>query len=126
MSELEIDVPTYNGNLSDPIARDALPEFGDPHIPVLIYRADGIRIVLGSSDYLDDNAPDIHIERRPQGWAIFLHPVPGGDPSGYVYFLDDGRSYVIPEHGSDAIRMVESGDEFAELDTLPKSDRQRP
>ena len=38
----------------------------------------------------------VQVERRPNGWAIFLHPIGGGDPSGYVYFLDDGRSFVLP------------------------------
>jgi len=33
---------------------------------------------------------------RPHGWAIFLHPAGSGDSSAVVYFLDDGRSYVMP------------------------------
>jgi hypothetical protein len=43
----------------------------------------------------------------------------GGDPSGCVYFLDDGRSYVVPESpfGSTlAVKVVDDLDEVPELD----------
>jgi hypothetical protein len=96
MQELRTYVPTfYRG--SDEAERSGKNEFDDPHVPVLVRPADGIRIVLGTHDYFDIQAPDIQLERRPNGWAIFLHPVGGGDSSGYVYFLDDGRSFLVPE-----------------------------
>lgn len=95
MAELRIHVPTYYG--SGPGAFSDKPEFGSPEVPLLVRPADGLRIVLGSHDYFDATAPDIQIERRANGWAIFLHPVGGGDPSGHIYFLDDGRSFVTPE-----------------------------
>ena len=41
--------------------------------------------------------PDIQIKRRRNGWMLFLHPVGGSDPSGYVFFLDDGRSLVVKQ-----------------------------
>ena len=101
MEESRFVVPTYYGArnklLSD--AGYARLEFSDPLIPILVREADGLRLVLGSHDCDDKNAPDIQVERRPNGWAIFLHPVGGSDPSGYVYFLDDGRSFVVPERG---------------------------
>src|SRR5258707_1300571 len=74
MPELELYVPTCNcGAFADPSDSQTKPEFGDPHVPVLVCRSAGVRIVLGSHDYSDVDAPDIQIERRPGGWAIFLH-----------------------------------------------------
>lgn len=95
MDEHTILVPTYYGNAAT--ANGEPPEFGDPAVPVVIRPDDGVRIVLGSHDSFADNAPNIQIKRRPHGWAVFLHPVGGGDPSGCVYFIDDGRSFVVPE-----------------------------
>src|SRR5207253_4915079 len=97
MAELTLHAPTYNcGEYATDPAAEVKPEFGEPYVPIVIRSADGVRIVLGSHDYFDGDAADIQIERRPGGWAIFLHPWGGGDPSGYVYFLDDGRSFVVP------------------------------
>jgi len=91
-------VPTYNATLyAADVSANLKPEFGDPFTPVLIREADGVRIVLGTHDYEDMQKPDIQIERQPNGWIIFLHPLGGSDPSGYVYFLDDGRSFVRKE-----------------------------
>jgi hypothetical protein len=98
MRELRLHVPTYNADaFVGDAAANTKPEFGEPYVPVLIRRADGVRILLGTHDYLDMHAPDIQVERRPSGWAIFLHPLGGGDPSGHIYLLDDGRSFVVPE-----------------------------
>ncbi len=98
MPELKLHVPTCNcGAFANQAIAAAKPEFGEPFVPVVIRRAAGVRIVLGSHDYFDGDAPDIQIERRPGGWAIFLHPLGGADPSGHVYFLDDGRSFIVPE-----------------------------
>ncbi|HZL38339.1 MAG TPA: hypothetical protein VFC78_23700 [Tepidisphaeraceae bacterium] len=113
MNELKLYVPTFNHgpfvqgeeNLAQAHAR---PEFGEPDVPIVIRRADGVRIVLGTHDYFDMHAPDIQIERRPRGWAIFLHPVGGGDASGFVYFLDDGRSFVLPERHLDTTLKIQS------------------
>ena len=119
VAELKTYIPTYYGDVTDPVAREALPEFGDPYMPVVVRRGNGITIVLGSIDYFDGDAPDFRIERRPQGWVVFFHPSAGADPTGFV-FLDDGRSFVLPEDsGWPPIRMAESTDEFPELDTLP-------
>jgi hypothetical protein len=46
---------------------------------------------------MDTDSPDILIERQPNGWAIFLHPLGWIDPSATVYFHDDGRSYLLKE-----------------------------
>jgi hypothetical protein len=94
LPELKIYAPTYYGEFPE-VVRDAkkLKEFDSPEVPVVIRPADGVRIVLGTHDYWDHKCPDIQIERRAGGWVIFLHPVPGDDLAGHVYFLDDGRSY---------------------------------
>lgn len=98
MRQLRVTVPTYFGaaQYQGNIPAD-LPEFDAPNVPVLIHEAEGVRIVLGTHDLNDREKPDIQIERRPKGWAIFLHPVGGGDASGYVYFLDDGKSFLLPD-----------------------------
>jgi hypothetical protein len=113
VQELRLNVATYNGNLfPDDVKNGVRPEFGSPHIPVLIREAGGVRIVLGSHDSTDLTNPDIQIERQPNGWMIFLHPLPGSDASGFVYFLDDGRSFVQPEYDvgpTTPIQVVQSG-----------------
>lgn len=121
MKELRLFVPAYYGHAAARTTRE-LPEFGEALVPVLIRRADGVRIVLGSHDYEDMNFPDIQVERRPNGWAIFLHPLSGGDASGYVYFVDDRRSFVLPEReicGTVPIRCLDPGDQIPpEVDAL--------
>ncbi len=120
MEEFRLNVPTYNANLFPAqVAAGNLPEFGPPYVPVVIREAEGIRIVLGSNDYDDMHAPDIQIERRPRGWAIFLRPVGGGDVSGFVYFVDDGRSFLLPENGlgsTPAIEVVEEGAKVPDME----------
>jgi hypothetical protein len=110
MNELRLMVPTHVGELqAQGVDLGTDTDYGDPQVPVIIHEADGVRVVLGTHEYLDCEAADIQIERRLNGWAIFLHPLPGGDPCGYVYFLDDGRSFLVPEwHGvTETIRVVE-------------------
>ena len=90
-------VPTYFGNLFAEKVRDgSSPEFSEPDVPVWIREENGLRIVLGP-DEKGDGPPEVQIERQPNGWAVFLHPAGGGDPSGYAYLLDDGRSFLIKE-----------------------------
>jgi hypothetical protein len=121
--ELLLRVPTYHGAVvaggsGDPQRED----FDEPYAPVLVRDADGVRILLGSHDDADVDRPDVQIERRPRGWAIFLHPVGGSDPSGYVYFLDDGRSYLLPEGGwgpTPAIQVLPRDSEFHAIDQDP-------
>src|ERR1051325_7675918 len=119
----EMMVPTYNGKWLDG-TNGAPVDFDDPQVPVLVCPADGVRIVLGSHDYLDMSKPDVQIERRHNGWMIFLPPLGGSDPSGCVVFLDDGRSYVSTEHGygpTAPIALVEYEEAIAELDNIKPS-----
>lgn len=119
MKEARFWAPTYYGTQNEMAGADTVrPEFGEPDVPLLVRTAAGLRILLGSHDYYGP-APDIQIERRPHGWAIFLHPVGLSDASGCVCFLDDGRSYLVPEleiGPTPAIRCIESFDELPELD----------
>jgi hypothetical protein len=117
-----VRAPTYYGSAKSadgaPVTQD---EFDAPEVPVLVHSADGVRLVLGSHDYEDMSWPDLQVERRPKGWAIFLHPLGGGDPSGYVYFLDDGRSFVMPESAFGAtppIELMHHSDDFNEIDMV--------
>lgn len=120
--QFQLVVPTYYGTAQAMFEMEK-EEFDDPYAPVLIHEADGVRVVLGTHDYNDMDKPDIQIERRPNGWAIFLHPLGGGDPSGYVYFLDDGRSYVVPEGPSNSTPPIEYLERIEQLPDLdqPKS-----
>lgn len=126
MRELKLSVPTYYGRayVKQNVLADT--DFDVPNVPVLIHEAEGIRVVLGTHDFDDMEKPDIQIERRPQGWAIFLHPVGGNDASGYVYFLDDGRSFLLREQewsreGSiEILHGSEGPPEIDEID-LPRS-----
>ncbi|MGA2231570.1 MAG: hypothetical protein ABSH22_11780 [Tepidisphaeraceae bacterium] len=122
MQELKVYAPTYYGD-SAPVQRGEKQEFDDPRVPVLVRPADGIRIVLGSHDYFDCKVPDVQIERRPNGWAIFLHPVGGCDACGYVYFLDDGRSFLVPENGLGATPVIEL---LRSVGDVPEIDEVKP
>jgi hypothetical protein len=116
--ELRLLAPTYYGATStENLPSPNTEEFDAPFVPVLAQSADGIRVVLGSHDWLAE-APDIAVERRSGGWLIFLHPAGGGDESGFIIFLDDGRSYLIPEGTSftERIELRRSFDEVPELD----------
>jgi hypothetical protein len=118
--EFRLLVPRYNYNLySRYVESGKLPEFGNPETPVLIREAEGVRVVLGSHDYSDDSKPYVQIERHPNGWMIFLHPLGGSDPCGYVYFVDDGRSYFLPEYPygpTPEVQVLEPGKRVPEFD----------
>ena len=120
MPELKLWVPTYNADrYAREVAAGEKEEFGDPYFPVVIRPAEGVRIVFGTHDYWDGEKPDIQIERRSGGWVIFLHPLGGGDASGFVFFLDDGRSYVVPETGATPpIKMSRWNEAVREVDAI--------
>ena len=84
--QLQLMVPTYVGRqiLSPRV------DYAEPNVPLVAYEDRGLRIVLGSHDP-DELKADVQIERRPNGWAIFLHPLGGSDPCALVYFHDDGE-----------------------------------
>lgn len=117
LQELRLLVPTYNATFfAKEVERNEKPEYGDPHVQVLVREAEGVRIVLGTHDHEDLDKPDIWVERQPQGWVIFLHPDAGGDPCGYVYFLDDGRSFLVKEtYATPPIEIIESSTDLPEI-----------
>lgn len=115
------EVPTYFGSACpEKIERGEQEEFDDPRMPILVYKEAGLRILLGTHDIDDNNKPDIKIERRPKGWAIFLHPLGATDPSGYIYFLDDGRSFLVKDDWmlSCPIQILAFDEEVPGLDSL--------
>ena len=75
----EMMVPTYNGKLLKD--NPGLQDFDEPEVPVFVGSMEGVRIILGSHDYHDCSKPDVLIERRHNGWMIFLHPLAGSDPT---------------------------------------------
>lgn len=120
MSEVRWTVPTYNANRYPELVENGmLEEWGDPSVPVLLRYEEGVRVLLGTHDYSDCNKPDLAIERRPGGWAIVLHPKSGDDPVGWMYFLDDGRSYLQLEQLVCGHHMVilDCGDEVPGMES---------
>jgi hypothetical protein len=116
VQELKLTAPTYLANMpGKAIETEKDPDFGSPYVPVLIREVAGVRIVLGTHDCEDPDKPDVQIERRPNGWAIFLHPS-AGDPCGYVYFLDHGRSFLVPEWSHSTIKVLAPHGDVPELD----------
>ena len=123
MEGLKLVVPTYYGNTGGKPEFAAKDEFDEPSVPVLIREADGVRLVLGTHDFEDLEKPEIQIERRPNGWLIFLNPIPGGDTTGLVYFLDDGRSFLVPDGiFSERIQVLDRVEEVPGIDDLPNSE----
>lgn len=100
-----VRVPTYYGarklmNPEVPLTskyQGGVDEFDKPKIPIAIHEAEGLKLVLGTNDTQSLEHPTVQIERRPNGWAIFLQPLPDGDLCGTVYFHDDGRSWFVHE-----------------------------
>ena len=120
MEELKLMVPTYNGSWLKGSDIE-LADFDEPSVPVFIHQADGVRIVLGTHDQGDHTKPEVQIERRHNGWMIFLQSRGGCDESGFVVFLDDGRSFVAKQKGygpTESIEMVEYEEAIAELDDI--------
>jgi hypothetical protein len=118
IQQFHLRVPTYYGAVKEEVLREFnLPEYGEPETPVLVHSAAGVRVVLGTHKLADWDKPDVQIERRPNGWAIYLNPS-GGDPCGCVYFLDDGRSLLLPERGMYAIEVIHRKSEPPEIDVV--------
>jgi hypothetical protein len=110
---LLLTVPTYIGH------QVGLPlpsmEYAEPKAALVAYEDRGVRVVLGSHDP-EDPMPDVQIERRPNGWAIFLHPLGGSDPCAHVYFHDDGRSWLLKEQVGPTPELIEVEDLPREID----------
>jgi hypothetical protein len=102
-----VHVPTFVGHQhDDKELADASEAFTTPLIPMLLYKEEGLRIMLGTECIDDDSKPDVRVERRPHGWAFFFHPN-SGDRAANVYLLDDGRSFVLCEPCDPPTELVE-------------------
>lgn len=120
--ELPLTVPTYYGAL--PTDQEKGPnytyggkqEWDDPQMPVLIHAAEGLRAVLGSHDRHDYTVPDVHIERRPHGWALFINSLGGSDTAAVVYIHDDGRSWLVKDRSPSTPEMELAEDTPREID----------
>jgi hypothetical protein len=123
MQQLKLFAPTYYASLfPDDVAAERKPEFGDPHVPILAASAEGARLILGSHDFYCSEKPDIQVERHPNGWMIFLMPCAGCDACGYIYFHDDGRTFLRRERGADpanALQIIPPGDPVPGFDSSP-------
>ncbi|MCI0640762.1 MAG: hypothetical protein L0Y70_16945 [Gemmataceae bacterium] len=109
----KMSVPTYVGAQPHEEKVD-WPDFAQPMVPVLVHEFEGVRVIMGSHDRINQDQPDLQIERRPHGWAIFIHPN-GGDPVACIYILDNGRTFLIPEKYTEP--SLETVDDIpAELD----------
>ena len=124
MKEMVLHVPTYNANYyPTQVETGLIEEYGTPFVPVVIQEAAGIRVVLGTEDCNESRATDILIDRQPNGWVVFLHPF-GGDPSGYVYLCDEGRTIFLKERtfGSEPeVQVLEAGENVPEFDAEPST-----
>jgi hypothetical protein len=98
METFAFELPTFYGDQS--AARDDGEEFASPGVPVLAVIGSGLRIILGTQDSDDCERPDVLIERRTNGWAMFIHPDSDG-PSAVIYLHDDGRTFCCPERYTD-------------------------
>jgi hypothetical protein len=116
-TDIKLVVPTYYGKWIQ--ETPGLEDFDEPHQPVLITQPDGLRLSLGTHDNSEFHKPEIQIERRRNGWMIFLQPLGAGETSGFVVFLDDGRSFVAPDGPRDyQVSMVVYEQAVAELDEI--------
>lgn len=108
---LLLTVPTYVGHQD----RSPALDYAEPNVPMVAVDDLGLRIVLGTHNP-DELLADVQIERRPNGWAIFLHPLGGSDPCAHVYFHDDGRSWLLKEQVGPTPELIEVDDLPREID----------
>jgi hypothetical protein len=91
----KLAVPTYVASQPHEEETD-WPDFAEPNVPVVVHEAEGLRVVMGTHDWKDNDKPDIQIERRPHGWAMFINPG-AGDAVAYLYILDNGETYLVTD-----------------------------
>jgi hypothetical protein len=93
-SDWRLSVPTYYG------AKDRDVVFAEPNVPVQVNKAKGIRIVLGAHDFDDSPKPVVRVERRPHGWAVYIHR-DAADPIACILILDNGKTLLLPDPVAD-------------------------
>lgn len=111
-TEFKLKVSTcYRYTHPDEVEQGAMKGIGKPQVPVLVRSGDGVRVLFGTHDPKDEDAPVLLVERQANGWLIVLQPEGTfGDPSGYVYFLDGGKSYLMRDDLTSII-VLPSGNE---------------
>jgi hypothetical protein len=102
-------VPTYYGD------RPGKEEFDTPRVPIVFSDAAGARLVLGTRDPNEMGYPDVQVERRPGGWAVFINDS-AGDVVAHVYIIDNGKVYLHPEYYSSTVILDPKGEAPQELD----------
>lgn len=91
-------VPTYYGSLKanrdETYGSDKKQEFDGPNAQVTVRASDAVYVDLGPRvDGCDP--PNVIIERRANGWMVTINAEGGGDSSGHIYMIDDGRAFAM-------------------------------
>jgi hypothetical protein len=121
MWQFHCRVPTYVGELTAEERGPGVdPDFDKPYVPVRVSDAAGIRLILGTDDERDREKPEIVVERRPHGWAIFINSN-GDETVGVIFMLDDGRTMLLREPYVDS-PISDVDDIPAELDRAERND----
>ena len=121
MEELKLYAPTYYRG-SPALKGCGKLEFDDPASQCSFTPPMGFGLYWVVTSQWTEMPPTFR-SSRPNGWAIFLQPVAGGDPCGYVYFIDDGRSYLVPESdfgSTPPIRVLHCNETVPEIDSLQR------
>jgi len=96
MNAWTIEVPTYYRPQKRADGKLKSEGFATPCVPIVVHEECGVRIALGACDWRQRNTPDIQIERRPNGWAIFVR-TGDIDPCALLFILDDARTVCVPQ-----------------------------
>jgi len=100
-----VDLQTYVGSQT--------AEFGDPKVQVGIKsHSHGIQIDLPALSKARNFGPNVFIERRPSGWAIYISPDDGEEVLCIAHVRDDGKMTVASDTGKvllDYIPPVDAG-----------------
>ncbi len=90
-------------------------EFGAPLARIDIFEEEGARAVMLAPPVdgvfrNDQDCPNVVIERRANGWAIFIHK-DGGDCIGLVKISDDGECAMERDRDSSEMTICTPGED---------------